>query len=132
MRRALNVTINSLYFILDATIIPHYKSHTSPLFKALGILNIENMYNIGILILYLSIKNGTIKLYFHNFLVTDIVLVEPQRHNFRHKRRVIIPIPPREYQNYNSFLNACNCLVTLCCNCILLFTVCIGSSCRIN
>ena len=26
--------------------LAHYKSHTSPLFKSLGILNIKDMYNI--------------------------------------------------------------------------------------
>ena len=56
------------------------------------------MYNIGLLKLYFKIKNGTIPLYFYIFLVTEDVPVEPQRYNFRHKRRVIIPIPPREYQ----------------------------------
>ena len=30
----------------------HYKSHSSPLFKSLGILNIKDMYNIGLLKLY--------------------------------------------------------------------------------
>ena len=60
------------------------------------------MYNIGLLKLYFKIKNGTIPLYFHNFLVTENVPVEPQRYNFRHKRRVIIPIPPREYQKRNT------------------------------
>ena len=44
------------------------------------------MYNIGLLKLYFKIKNGTIPLYFHNFLVTENVPVEPQRYNFRHKR----------------------------------------------
>ena len=53
------------------------------------------MYTIGFLKLYLKIKNGTVPLYFHNFLVTENVPVEPQRYNFRHKRRVIIPIPPK-------------------------------------
>ena len=48
--------------------------------------------------LYFKTKNRTIPLYFHNFLVRENVPVEPQRHNFRHKRRVIIPIPPRECQ----------------------------------
>ena len=47
------------------------------------------MYNIGLLKLYFKIKNGTIPLYFHNFLVTENVPVEPQRYNFRHKGRVI-------------------------------------------
>ena len=28
----------------------HYKSHTSPLFKSLGILNIKDMYNMGFLL----------------------------------------------------------------------------------
>ena len=42
----------------------HYKSHTSPLFKSLGVLNIKDMYNIGLLKLYFKIKNGTIPLYF--------------------------------------------------------------------
>ena len=60
------------------------------------------MYNIGLLKLYFKIKNGTIPLYFHNFLVTENVPVEPQRYNFGHKRRVIIPIPPREYQKRNT------------------------------
>ena len=60
------------------------------------------MYNIGLLKLYFKIKNGTIPLYFHNFLVTENLPVEPQRYNFRHKRRVIIPIPPREYQKRNT------------------------------
>ena len=62
------------------------------------------MYNIiSLLKLYFKIKNGTIPLYFHNFLVTENVPDEPQRYNFRHKRRVyIIPIPPREYQKRNS------------------------------
>ena len=82
--------------------LAHYKSHTSPLFKSLGILNIKDMYNIGLLKLYFKIKNGTIPLYFHNFLVTENVPVEPQRYNFRHERRVIIPIPPREYQKRNT------------------------------
>ena len=76
----------------------HYKSHTSPLFKSLRILNIKDMYNIGLLKLYFKIKNGTIPLYFHNFLVSENVPVEPQRYNFRHKRRVSISIPPREYE----------------------------------
>ena len=40
--------------------LAHYKSHTSPLFKSLGILNIKGMYNIGLLKLYFKIKNGTI------------------------------------------------------------------------
>ena len=40
-------------------------------------------------------KNGTIPLYFHNFLVAETVPVDPQRYNFRHKRRVIILIPPK-------------------------------------
>ena len=48
------------------------------------------MYNIGLLKLYFKIKNGTIPLYFHNFLVTENVPVEPKRYNFRHKRRVIL------------------------------------------
>ena len=52
--------------------------------------------------LYFKIKNGTITLYSHNFLVTENVQVEPQRYNFRHKRRVIIPIPPREYKKRNT------------------------------
>ena len=60
------------------------------------------MYNIGLLKLYFKIKNGTIPLYFHNFLVTENVPVEPQIYNFRHKRRVIIPIPPSEYQKRNT------------------------------
>ena len=60
------------------------------------------MYNIGLLKLYFKIKNETIPLYFHNFLVTENLPVEPQRYNFRHKRRVIIPIPPREYQKRNT------------------------------
>ena len=60
------------------------------------------MYNIGLLKFYFKIKNGTIPLYFHNFLVTENVPVEPQRNNFRHKRRVIIPIPPREYLKRNT------------------------------
>ena len=60
------------------------------------------MYNIGLLKLYFKIKNETIPLYFHNFLVTENVPVEPQRYNFRHKRRDIIPIPPREYQKRNT------------------------------
>ena len=60
------------------------------------------MYDIGLLKLYFKIKNGTIPLYFHNFLVTENVPVEPQRYNFRHKQRVIIPIPPREYQKRNT------------------------------
>ena len=60
------------------------------------------MYNIGLLKLFFKIKNGTIPLYFHNFLVTENVPVEPQRYNFRHKRRVIIPIPPRKYQKRNT------------------------------
>ena len=59
------------------------------------------MYNIGLLN-FLKIKNGTIPLYFHYFLVTKNVPVEPQRCNFRHKRRVIIPIPPREYKKRNT------------------------------
>ena len=45
------------------------------------------MYNIGFLKLYFKIKNGTIPLYFYNFLVTENVPVEPQSYNFRHKRR---------------------------------------------
>ena len=60
------------------------------------------MYNIGLLKLYFKIKNGTIPLYFHNFLGTKNVPVEPQRFNFRHKQRVIIPIPSREYQKRNT------------------------------
>ena len=60
------------------------------------------MYNKGLLKLYFKIKNGTIPLYLHNFLVTENVPVEPQRYNFRHKRRVIIPIPRREYQKRNT------------------------------
>ena len=47
------------------------------------------MCNIGLFKLYFKNKNGTIPLYFHNFLVTETVPVEPQRYNFRHKRRVI-------------------------------------------
>ena len=82
--------------------LAHYKSHTSVLFKSLGILNIKDMYNIGLLKLYFKIKNGTIPLYFHNFLVTVNVPVEPQRYNFRHKRRVIIPILSRDYQKRNT------------------------------
>ena len=78
--------------------LAHYTSHTSSLFKSLGILNIKDMYNIGLLKFYFKIINGTIPLYFHIFLVTENVSVEPQRYNFRHKRSVIIPIPPREYQ----------------------------------
>ena len=35
-------------------------------------------------------------------MVTENVPVEPQRYNFRHKRRVIIPIPPREYRKRNT------------------------------
>ena len=60
------------------------------------------MYNIGLLKSYFKIQNGTILLYFHNFLVTETVPVEPQRYNFRHKRKVIIPIPPRKYQKRNT------------------------------
>ena len=56
------------------------------------------MYNISLLKLYFKIKNGTIPIYFHIFLVTENVPVEPQRYNFRYKRNVIIPMPPREYQ----------------------------------
>ena len=57
------------------------------------------MHNIDLLKLYFKIKNRTIPLYFHNFLVTENV---PQRYNFRRKRRVIIPILPREYQKRNT------------------------------
>ena len=32
--------------------LAHYKSHTSSLFKSLGIFNIKDMYNIGLLKLY--------------------------------------------------------------------------------
>ena len=60
------------------------------------------MYNIGLLKLFFKIKNRTILLYFHNFLVTENVPIKPQRYNFRHKRRVIIPILPREYQKRNT------------------------------
>ena len=60
------------------------------------------MYNIDLVKLYFKIKNGTILLYFHNFLVTENVPVEPQKHNFRHKRKVIILIPPKEYQKRNT------------------------------
>ena len=74
--------------------LAHYKSHTSPLFKSLGILNIKDMYNIGLMKLYFKIKNRTIPFYFHNFVVTENVPVEPQRYNFRHKRR--------EYQKRNT------------------------------
>ena len=35
------------------------------------------MYDIGLLKLYFKIKNGTIPLYFHDFLVTENVPVEP-------------------------------------------------------
>ena len=60
------------------------------------------MYNIGLLKLYFKIKNGTISLYVHIFLVTENVPVEPQIYNFRHKRSVIIPIPPRENKKSNT------------------------------
>ena len=60
------------------------------------------MYNIGLLKLYFKIKNGTIPLYFYIFLDTENVPVEPQRYNFRHKRRDIISILPREYQKRNT------------------------------
>ena len=36
------------------------------------------------------------------FMVTENVPVEPQRYNFRHKRSVIIPIPPRECKKRNT------------------------------
>ena len=78
--------------------LAHCKSHTSSLFKSLGIFNIKDMYNIGLLKLYFKIKNRTIPLYFHNFLVTENLTVEPRRYNFRHKRRVNFPIPPKEYK----------------------------------
>ena len=42
------------------------------------------------------------QLYFHNFLVTENVPVEPQIYSFGHKLRVIISIPPREYQKRNT------------------------------
>ena len=57
---------------------------------------------IGLLKLYFKIKNGTIPSYFHDFFVTENVLVEPQKYNLRHKRRVIIPILPIEYQKCNT------------------------------
>ena len=47
-------------------------------------------------------KNGTIPLHFYNILVAETVPVDPQRYNFRHKRRVIIPITPRECQKCNT------------------------------
>ena len=55
--------------------LAHHKSHTSPLFKALGILNIKDMNNIGLLKLYYKIKNGTIPLYFHIFLLQKTYLL---------------------------------------------------------
>ena len=60
------------------------------------------MYNIGLLKLYFIIKNGAIPLYFYNFLVTEHVPGESQRYIFRHKRRINILIPPREYQKRNN------------------------------
>ena len=53
----------------------HYKSHTNPLFKSLRILNIKDMYNIGLLKLYFKIKNGTIPLYFHKFWLQKTYLL---------------------------------------------------------
>ena len=73
------------------------------LFKALGILNIKDMYNIGLLNCILKLKMEQFYYIFIIFWLQKTYLhVESHRYNFRHKRRVIISIPPREYQKRNT------------------------------
>ena len=81
------ITVNSIYLVykyFKHNLICYYwalscSSATFSTFHdhsiALRILNIKDMYCIGLLKLYYKIKIGTISLHFHNFLVTETVLL---------------------------------------------------------
>jgi len=79
--------------------LQHAKSHTSPLFKSLELLDVRDMHTVHLLKLYYKIKIKIIPPYFANFIVP----IEPPaatRYNLRHIR-INIPIPRREYKKRN-------------------------------
>ncbi len=80
----------------------NYISHTDPLFKALGLLKIQDIYDLNLLKLYYKLKHNATPSYFSNFItnVHESSNITP-RYELRNKRDAI-PIPYREYLKRNT------------------------------
>ena len=84
--------------------LSNYNSHTSPLFKTLGLLTVHDMYTLKLLRLYYKIKTLATPPYFKHFLDNynhELLKMNEIKHNFRN-RRIVIPLPKREYLKRNA------------------------------
>ncbi len=83
--------------------LSHFKAHTSPIFKMLGLLDIRDMYKLNLLKLYYKLRKSIVPSYFNHLLddVTQLNNNMPVKYNLRHKR-VNIPIVPREFLKRNT------------------------------
>ena len=77
----------------------NYLAHTSPLFKQLGLLKLDDLFNLACIKILYKLKNHTLPPYFANFVIFD-----PPMHPAQERRRTI-----RTPNRFNNTLNDLPC-----------------------